>query len=463
MKRKFFAFIFLLAAGLSLSSCLSNDDDTNVEYAHDTAITAFSLGSMDKYAKTSAGKDTLLRGEVAGAGYKFTIDQANHKIYNEDSLPFKTRTEAVLATVAGLNSSYIQWKYKNQENEDSLVWYSSTDSVNLDKQSGLRIYAQDATVYADYTLTVNVHTQDGDVFAWKSFNRNADLASLDSIKAVALDGKVCVFGKTAGGKTYAYITSDGDSWEKIGEFGKEACQNVASMDGNLYVLDSGKVYFSSGTANWMQVAEDESLKQLLGASSKYLYARTTNGIAVSADKGVTWNEEKLDAVADSLPTHSISLNGINILSTKDAENLLLLGTHQSAHGDTIAVSWNRTVDYKASATDGQWNYVEYDANQSGKLPYLAQITAVAASDSLLALGSNGVWYKSINTGLSWSKDTLMSSPSGFDATQSFALTREKEQLTSKDGVQYDSYSFWLISNGYVWKGRYVRDTWLRKE
>lgn len=43
MKRKFFAFILLLSAGLSLSSCLSSDDDTNIEYTHDTAITAFLL------------------------------------------------------------------------------------------------------------------------------------------------------------------------------------------------------------------------------------------------------------------------------------------------------------------------------------------------------------------------------------------------------------------------------------
>ncbi len=43
MKRKFFAFIALVAATLSLSSCLSSDE-TTVEYTHDTAITAFLFG-----------------------------------------------------------------------------------------------------------------------------------------------------------------------------------------------------------------------------------------------------------------------------------------------------------------------------------------------------------------------------------------------------------------------------------
>ena len=85
MKRKFFAFIALITATLSLSSCLSSDE-TTVEYTHDTAITAFSLGSLDRYTKTTAGKDTLLKANVTGSDYKFYIDQAQRLIYNVDSL-----------------------------------------------------------------------------------------------------------------------------------------------------------------------------------------------------------------------------------------------------------------------------------------------------------------------------------------------------------------------------------------
>lgn len=44
MKSKFLAFIALVAATLSLSSCL-NSDETVVEYTNDTAITSFSWES----------------------------------------------------------------------------------------------------------------------------------------------------------------------------------------------------------------------------------------------------------------------------------------------------------------------------------------------------------------------------------------------------------------------------------
>ena len=110
MKRKFLAFILLVTAGLSLSSCLdSTDNNTNIVYYHDTAITDFSLGKMDKFGKKKDGvSDSLLRGVVDGSTFRFTIDQANHEIYNLDSLPVNTRIAAVLATISAKNSSYIQ-------------------------------------------------------------------------------------------------------------------------------------------------------------------------------------------------------------------------------------------------------------------------------------------------------------------------------------------------------------------
>ena len=75
MKRKFLAFVLLITAGLSLSSCLSSDDDTNIEYSHDTAITAFSLGNLGQYVKrnTTGKMDSLVASAVTGTNYTFTL------------------------------------------------------------------------------------------------------------------------------------------------------------------------------------------------------------------------------------------------------------------------------------------------------------------------------------------------------------------------------------------------------
>ena len=126
MKRKFFAFIALITATLSLSSCLSSDE-TTVEYTHDTAITAFSLGSLDRYTKTKAGKDTLLKANVTGSDYKFYIDQAQRSIYNVDSLPCGVRDTAILATISSKNSSPILLMDINKT-DSVAAYYSSSDS-----------------------------------------------------------------------------------------------------------------------------------------------------------------------------------------------------------------------------------------------------------------------------------------------------------------------------------------------
>ena len=81
MKRKFLAFVVLLAATLSLSSCLSSDDDLNVEYTHDTAITAFSLGSLDQWGKTKdETKHSKKKADDKGPKYKKKIYQKTNKI-----------------------------------------------------------------------------------------------------------------------------------------------------------------------------------------------------------------------------------------------------------------------------------------------------------------------------------------------------------------------------------------------
>ena len=506
MKRKFFTFITLLAAGLSLSSCLSSDDDNDVVYSHDTAISAFSLGTMGRYKYTTkieegqVKKDSsLVASAVAGSDYKFTIDQANRQIYNEDSLPVGTRIAASLATISAKNSSYIQLIYakdklKDKKYEDSLVWYSSSDSINFKKlpyigldekgnpssnirRNNIRVFAQDGTVYADYQLKINVHKEEADFFVWKPLaTSNAKLIGLDSIKTVALgDGTIYVFGKPASTdkKTIAYFSTNGNTWNKVNhEFGANAYESIAGLNGVAYVVDdNGKVYSSANA--WAEVPANISPIQLLGAGSKYLYARTATGIAASED-GKTWKEQALDEVVDSLPTRSVNLNAVSIASTKNAENLLLLGIHPikkedvdkgiKAHGDTIAVVWTHTADYNVGASLNKWNYVDYDKNQRGKLPYLSQVVVSTSSDGLVALGSNKTWYKSLDGGLTWKKDTTMTLPEGFDAAKPFALTRvKKTDNIAPNGKQYDTYFYWLINNGNVWKGRFNKDGWLKKD
>ena len=449
MKRKFFAFIALITATLSLSSCLSSDE-TTVEYTHDTAITAFSLGSLDRYTKTKAGKDTLLKANVKGSDYKFYIDQAQRLIYNVDSLPCGVRDTAILATISSKNNSPILLMDINKT-DSVAAYYSSSDSINFSKPRFIRVYSSDYSAYAEYKVDVNVHKELPYEFKWHELaQNNSQLAAFSDLKAVACGDDIYVFGKTAEGtQVLKSAINDGSAWSSIMmnvSLSGDAYQSVVALDGKLYISDGGKVYASADAARWALVSsENADVKQLIGASSKNLYAyNTASGISVSKDKGVSWEAEKLDKDADYLPTQNISMNVAGVLSAKDVENVMLLGTN-----DTIATTWLRTVDY--ANEDGQWNYLEIENNKSGKMPWLDQVITCAADTGFVALGSNGKWYKSQDAGLTWKQDAMVVLPAKFATEGRFAFCRDKQHY------------YWIIRNGYVWRGRFNIDGWRSKE
>lgn len=456
MKRKFFAFIALITATLSLSSCLSSDE-TTVEYTHDTAITAFSLGSLDRYTKTKAGKDTLLKANVTGSDYKFYIDQAQRLIYNVDSLPCGVRDTAILATISSKNSSPILLMDINKT-DSVAAYYSSSDSINFSKPRFIRVYSGDYSAYAEYKVTVNVHKELPYEFKWHELaQNNSQLAAFSDLKAVACGDDIYVFGKTAEGtKVLKSAINDGSAWSSIMmnvSLSSDAYQSAVALDGKLYIADGGKVYASADAATWKVVSENPDIKQLIGASSKYLYAYTATaaGISVSKDQGASWEQEKLDTDADSLPTQNISMNVAGVLSAKNVENVMLMGTRDKALNNTIATTWLRTVDYDRNAEAGQWNYLEIEKNQSGKMPWLGQVITCAADTGFVALGSNGKWYKSQNAGLTWTQDKKVALPDEFGTAGRFAFCRDKQHY------------YWIIRNGYVWRGRFNIDGWSKED
>ena len=454
MKRKFFAFIALITAMLSLSSCLSSDE-TTVEYTHDTAITAFSLGSLDRYTKTKAGKDTLLKANVTGSDYKFYIDQAQRLIYNVDSLPCGVRDTAILATISSKNSSPILLMDINKP-DSVAAYYSSSDSINFSKPRFIRVYSSDYSAYAEYKVTVNVHKELPYEFKWHELaQNNSQLAAFSDLKAVACGDYIYVFGKTTEGtKVLKSAINDGSAWSPImmnESLNSDAYQSAVALEGKLYISDGGKVYASDDAATWTSVSKNADIKQLIGASSKNLYAYTATGISVSKDKGVSWEAEKLDKDADYLPTQNISMNAAGVLSAKNVENVMLMGTRDKALNDTIATTWLRTVDYDVNAEAGQWNYLEIENNKSGKMPWLDQVITCAADTGFVALGNNGKWYKSQNAGLTWKQDKMVVLPAKFATEGRFAFCRDKQHY------------YWIIRNGYVWRGRFNIDGWSKED
>ena len=100
MRSKIIAFALLVITVCSMSSCL-NDDNTEVTFYDDTAITSFSLGNFvyNVTLKAKDGKDSIVSRNAVGTNYPVFIDQTNHRIYNVDSLPVATDSCATVVPI----------------------------------------------------------------------------------------------------------------------------------------------------------------------------------------------------------------------------------------------------------------------------------------------------------------------------------------------------------------------------
>ena len=98
----------MLACALLVTSCLKDDNNSEVQYYNDTAIVTFKLATVNRYVHTtsSTGADSVYKKTLSDP-VVFTIDQAQHKIYNTDSLQSDVDLNHILATVSSKNSGTV--------------------------------------------------------------------------------------------------------------------------------------------------------------------------------------------------------------------------------------------------------------------------------------------------------------------------------------------------------------------
>ena len=182
MKRYISTLCTMLVCALLVTSCLKDAED-NTQYTNDTAIASFKLATVNRYVHTtsSKGADSTYKVTLSDP-VVFTIDQQQHKIYNTDSLPSDVDLNHILATISSKNSGTVVINYADKNGEDSLLYYSSTDSIDFEMLKDLRVYAQDGSGYRSYDVTINVHKVQTNKMIWEQMTA-ADLPAADTKKA----------------------------------------------------------------------------------------------------------------------------------------------------------------------------------------------------------------------------------------------------------------------------------------
>lgn len=320
----------LIAAVLLLSSCLNSDDDKVVGY-DDTAVTAFTLGTLNRYMHTtsSEGGDSVYTTTFAGSKYAMLIDQVNFRIFNRDSLPYGTDVAHVLCTMSTTNSGVIFFK---SITSDSLFYYSSNDSIDFSSPRTVRVFSSDGQQYRDYTVTLNVKQTSATGFAWTETtvsefdtHRSGNTVFTSHGYSLALtqsglysicNGELKV--STDGGATWTTEPLDGDAAllpsAQSGAEPAMTCWDYPQAGNAEYLLlvgksegdDSGmsvwhKIARSSDGGyggRWVCMSEDKDNPYRLPANIKVSLAKVGDGVLafgsndtiyLSKDLGITWN------------------------------------------------------------------------------------------------------------------------------------------------------------------------------
>lgn len=477
----------LFAAAMLAASCLSTDDDTEITYYGDTAITSFSLGTLNRemHTTTSDGKsDSTYTGTLDASTYKFYIDQAAGLIYNADSLPVRTDASKTVCNIETKNGGLV---VVQDINKDTLRYFSSSDSLDFtpltpDTGRVFRVYSTDGLSFRKYNVKVNVHKEDPDSFRWNAIMQEAGnpFASAKGMRATEFNGKIYVFA-TDGTATTVYATpvEGGTSWQKVGakDFGGqpltldgEAYANATVFENMIYTLSGGQVLVSPDGESWTSntnlnapagkstpVDYPVAIKKLLGATKHKIYAQAEDGSLLWSElHGVAWNKDDIAGGDPAmLPTGDISLAALPLGTDAESERVVLVGNPaiDAEQGDSVAVAWSKIEELEDDAQEHGWILVTEQNLHC--LPAMAGMQTLNYGGALAAIGGSPLGastatafaaiYTSRDNGLTWHGDDKYVMPTGFDNAGSdvFAVAADGKKC------------LWIIcgGTGKVWRGR----------
>lgn len=453
---------------MSLTSCLN--EGTEYTYYDDTAITSFQLGTLNRtlHKTKSDGSDNSYVKTLSCSSYNFNIDHARSLIWNNDSLPTGIDVAKVICTVSTKNSGSIGIKHLDSDTLDS---YSSTDSIDFTSPRLFCVYNSNGTAYRAYTISINVHQEEGDSCLWTQVATDGKIAKLTNMKALSLEDNMYLFGNEGETpKLYTTTINDGVNWTELATtpiLSKDAYKNIIKKSGVFFCISDGKLLKSTDAINWEEVISTD-IKQLIASSSHNLYALSAdNKIMSSANDGLTWNEEELDTDASYIPTEDISYSCRTLQTDGNAEKVVIIGNRNldTYPYDLYAHVWTKIEEYGDGSRNHVWSYTtqSWDNNNRPKRAKNWQIIDYD-SPNFKGICGEGIGnckatalsniYQSGDDGITWLKDSVMRVPSGLYTDEAtFTMTKDKDQ------------SVWIIcgGTGQVWKARINRLAWKKEE
>lgn len=436
---------------LLLSSCLDSDDKIDYDLAKNCQISSFSLKH-----DSIPGLNTT----------KFTIDQIEGRIFNQDSLPYGTKVDKVVATVTYQSPISIGSVQVMQEAaKDSTIYWNGTDSLDYSKPVRFIITAYDGLTKKIYETKLNIHQVVPDSMVWAlqpSPLPGTDVVERKTISFTTENVEQYYMYTTEASGNHLYTSSlDLTSWSmhQLSGLPENAVrwEFLTEYEGKLYVPSTDrKLYRSADGLVWEWVSNAPSTVAILGIVKEEPKSGQPSALSIIADKsGVShfacmdktgvWSEGK--AISADFPISGFASLPHNVMFR---ERLLIAGG-KTADNHVLSSIW--------STMDGlTWTTINPDAKFAPR-----EGAAIAQYDSTFFLlggfDKNGKAlkdiYRSKNNGLSWTvSDTLTVMPDSYKARGYFSMIVDKNTnymylFGGKDAKEKNDLN-------ELWKGRINR-------
>lgn len=380
------AFMMVILVGMT--ACLG-DSNSSVEVSDDPRLLSFQFEKNDSVPHLEKAV--------------FTIDQDNGLVYNTDSLPYQTRIDSVIPkfTFASTAASLLFV-------EDDTIYLGNKDTIDFTRQPmRLLNYAANGVDRKEYTITVNVHQVNPDLYVWEKMCDEISTREGSSQKLFCKEGVFCWL-MSNGLRNYLYTSADTKSWTEssINGLPNDVDFRQAQLFGEkFYVVCDGMLFVSENGQEWTaQTVSGVNFINLLFTFKNALWATVQvddakNYFACTMD-GVTWLAETEMPLDFPVAEYA----AVTFLSRTNTEKAMVMGG-VSVNGKTLNARW---------CTENGHLWIDYSVEQPDFLK-LTGATVVSYGDKLLMFGgvdeeNNGIGgqlFESMDEGLNWSvPDTL---------------------------------------------------------
>ena len=452
--------LLFLSFAVLLVACDKDDETILSDRCY---ISSLSLGMMKRavHYQSSSGKDSIHISTYNASTYVMTVDQRTRTIENRDSLLSGSLLDAVLVSVEYVGGGL---SYRPVSGGDA-DWksYSEKDSIDVSEPVLFSVLAEDGVNYRFYTLSVNVHQQEGDSLTWSHMESADVFEGMAECSAVILGQRLMVIGRTAGGIQVAMRSSLGSEgeWELQPTDLPETTdvEGIKQNSEKLYASTSeGALYVSTDGLTWSEETPATSGFSLAAVTDSILYA-IVDGKLCSSEDGQAWSEEALDDEPQYLPAYSLRSY---ILQQDNGNHRLLMMGYRENETDTAAVVWSKVWGQDEKEGEAIWMFINPTEDNTFLMPRLQHLTAFPYDNHGVAIGSASepgrgshqpldAMYFSYDHGITWKAD------------KEIQLPAEVRGVSGPLAVKTDADNYiWLILNNEVWRGRLNRLGFVRQ-